>query len=97
MQDGIHRTYGMFQQSDRWWGTRAEILDISTATRSFVGAFRKSNPVGDPTLDAHRVQQWFVPKDAEFWTAPETLNYTGRLGVVKDIMADPLYFTNRKK
>lgn len=97
MQDGIHRTLGMFQQSDRWWGTREQILDISHATASFVEAFRKSQPIGDPTIDAHTVQQWHIPDKSQFWAAPETLNYTGRLGAVKDIMADPLYFTNRKK
>jgi len=98
MEDGVHRTWGMFQMSDRWWGTKDQILDIEYSTVDRLEQLRKRKLTGDPTIDAWFIQGWSVTNpftfNDKFWAAPETQNYTSRLGKIRDIMADGLYFTN---
>lgn len=95
MQDRKHYSRGLFQQTDLWWPNP---LDIAVATRSFIQALRLIPDTGDPTIDAWQVQMWAVPnalKDLKgFFAAPETQNYTSRLGMIKTIVSDALYFTH---
>ena len=93
MQDGVHYTRGLFQQSDQWWPNP---LDITIATQSFVMAMRGRPQSNDPTIEAWNVQHWLAPNPANdlagFFAAPETANYTRRLVKVPDLIADPWYF-----
>lgn len=98
MQDGIHYTSGMFQQSDRWWPNPT---DIPTATESFLNDFRKKAALhGDNTVASiWLTQMWNAPNPNldlyGFMVAPETQNYLSRITKVAPIMADPLYFTHQ--
>jgi hypothetical protein len=96
-------TWGLFQQNPKWWGTREQILDPVYACTSFlVGrpnlpALRRVTLTADPVVDCWRVQKWGVGINpdtdmAAFKAHPSTQNYTRRLGVIPDLIADPYYF-----
>ena len=81
MQGG--RTFGVFQQTPRWWptahGTTTEQCKAFLA--DFAAKARFHN--GDPVRDCWLTQQWAAPDPrldyVGFKASPETVNYTRRL------------------
>lgn len=99
MQDGIHWTLGMFQQSNQWY---TNPTDIATATREFLTALRKVPRRNSAIETVYQVQQWGVAAKPDknsslFWSSPETQNYANVIDDVKKIMADMQYFSNGGK
>lgn len=100
MKDGKHFTRGMFQQSDRWWPNP---LDIPTATRSFLQAFRDGKVDQLNLSNVAKlwvVQQWAAPDPridlVGFIKSPETQNYVNcEVEIIRKKMGeDSLYFTH---
>ena len=100
------KTFGVFQQDPRWWGPMSEILDIPTATKKFMDAYRRTSHPVDLVADVWQVQNWTGDPDhptspfnqtAAQWEAdPRTLNYRRRMGKVDTLISDANYFRSGK-
>ena len=97
MEDGIHKTYGIFQQSDRFWGTKEQILDIKYATVSCFNAISSIPMSNNPTADCWYIQRWRATSPdtniTQFSQTPETQNYLRRVSKIQGIITISDYFT----
>ena len=100
MQDGIHKTYGIFQMSDQWHGTREQIINLDYSTMNRLTALRKLGPLdlGSQPLvrkcwGIQRWAPWQLDASYEEWLkSPSTQNYVNRVARISKVLTDPNYF-----
>lgn len=100
MEDGVHKTYGIFQMSDKFFGTREQILDLEYSTRNRLAALRSIGPLNPGSLvrQCWKIQRWIPWQDSvsfdEWLKSSETQNYINRESRLSAVIVDRNYFKN---